>query len=257
MQAIVLDRRDIREYDQIVSLYTRELGKREVLARGVKKILAKQSAFLEPCSVIEADVIRGKQWDHLIRSQPIAFFPSLRKDARRSFFGAYAVLVAHRLVRSHAPDTAIFSLLLGSLRFFAETPSCLPQFLDAYLLKLGGLLGYRPILDRCLLCKTVLKDMIFSDWEGEGSAGFSCAKGGLLCQHCFEEEKNHGQDLLSITLQEVSSMTLFLESDWLVIVQHAISRTEQEHLHRLILSYIRYHSEVRVPDWRPIISSFL
>lgn len=247
MQAIVLDRRDIREYDQIVSVYTREYGKREVLARGVKKILAKQSSFLEPCSLIDAEIIAGKQWDHLIRSQPIALFSSLRKDACRSFFGAYAVAVADRLVRSHAPDTAIFALLLGSLRFFAETPLCLSHFLDVYVLKLLGLLGYRPTLDRCLLCKTV--------WNGEGSAGFSCAKGGLLCPRCFEEEKKNDHGILTVTLREIRSLTLFLTGDWVVIQDHTLVGDEEEKLHRLIFSYIRYHSEVRVPDWRPLVSS--
>ena len=41
MLAIVLSRRDFREFDQIVSLYTKEKGKLEVLARGVKKITSK------------------------------------------------------------------------------------------------------------------------------------------------------------------------------------------------------------------------
>jgi len=37
MKAIVLHRRDFREYDQIVSFYTEEAGKREALAKGIKK----------------------------------------------------------------------------------------------------------------------------------------------------------------------------------------------------------------------------
>ena len=39
MLGIVLSRRDIREFDQLIVFYTREKGKIEVLARGIKKIL--------------------------------------------------------------------------------------------------------------------------------------------------------------------------------------------------------------------------
>ena len=48
MQAIVLSRRDFREFDQMISLYTREQGKLELLARGLKKVTSKNAAHLEP-----------------------------------------------------------------------------------------------------------------------------------------------------------------------------------------------------------------
>jgi len=41
MYGIVLSRRDFREADQVISILTAEEGKREYIARGVKKLLAK------------------------------------------------------------------------------------------------------------------------------------------------------------------------------------------------------------------------
>ena len=61
MLAFVLSRRDFREYDQSISLYTLEKGRLEVLARGVKKILSKNAAHLEPFCLIEAEIIQGKE----------------------------------------------------------------------------------------------------------------------------------------------------------------------------------------------------
>ena len=39
MLAVVLARQDVREYDQIVSFYTQEDGRRDFLVKGVKKII--------------------------------------------------------------------------------------------------------------------------------------------------------------------------------------------------------------------------
>ena len=45
MLSIVLARRDFKENDQIISLFTEEKGKMEVLARGLKKLSVKIRLF--------------------------------------------------------------------------------------------------------------------------------------------------------------------------------------------------------------------
>jgi len=61
MHSIVLSRRDLKEFDQIITLYTLEQGKIEVLAKGVKKILSKNSSSLLEGNLIEAEVIQAKE----------------------------------------------------------------------------------------------------------------------------------------------------------------------------------------------------
>ena len=48
MLAIVLSRRDFREFDQMISVYTKEKGKLNLLARGVKKITSKNALASMP-----------------------------------------------------------------------------------------------------------------------------------------------------------------------------------------------------------------
>ena len=89
MQSIVLSRRDFRENDQVVSFYTLEQGKVEVLARGVKKILSKNAAFLEPFCFVEAEIIAGKEIMHLGSVQPINIFKNIRADFHKSLAAGY------------------------------------------------------------------------------------------------------------------------------------------------------------------------
>jgi hypothetical protein len=80
MEAIVLSRRDFREYDQIITVYTKEQGKLELLARGVKKIVSKNTAHLEPFSYGMIESVPGKEILHLTTAQPLHTFPFIRSN---------------------------------------------------------------------------------------------------------------------------------------------------------------------------------
>ena len=59
-EAFVLDKSDFREHDGMVRLYTEELGKISARARGLKKILSKSSAHLEPFNVVRIRLMHMK-----------------------------------------------------------------------------------------------------------------------------------------------------------------------------------------------------
>ena len=71
MLSIVLSRKDFREHDQIVSLYVKEKGKLSLIVRGVKKIVSKNSAHLEPFSFVNITIEKGKEADYLTRVQSV------------------------------------------------------------------------------------------------------------------------------------------------------------------------------------------
>jgi DNA repair protein RecO len=141
MQSIILSRRDFRENDQIISLYTLEKGKQEVLARGVKKITSKNSAHLELFSFVGVEIVPGKEIDHLTKVQPINYFVNIRKDLQKSLASAYIVNLTDRLVHSGEQDERIFELLKTWLEFVS-----LNQFksmlVDGYIVILLYCLGF-------------------------------------------------------------------------------------------------------------------
>ena len=59
-EAFVLDKSDFREHDGMVRLYTEELGKISARARGLKKILSKSSAHLEPFNFVRVRIMHMK-----------------------------------------------------------------------------------------------------------------------------------------------------------------------------------------------------
>ena len=91
MQTIVLSRRNIREADQIISLYSLEKGKVEVLAKGIKKITSKNSAHLEPFCFSEIEIIPGKELDHLGSTQSLNSFLNIRNNLEKKRLCDYRI----------------------------------------------------------------------------------------------------------------------------------------------------------------------
>lgn len=55
-----MDQEDFKEHDGMVHLYTEELGKVSARARGLKKILSKSSAHLEPLNFVRVRLMHMK-----------------------------------------------------------------------------------------------------------------------------------------------------------------------------------------------------
>lgn len=143
MLSLVLFRRDFREFDQIISLYTKEKGKIAVLARGVKKITSKNSAHLEPFSLVDAEIILGKELARLGAVQPINYFVNIRQDLQKSLAAGYVVSFLDKVLHEGEKDERLFSATLNFLEHLnLQSTICSLQLLDDYIVKLLHCLGY-------------------------------------------------------------------------------------------------------------------
>lgn len=139
MLAIVLSRRDFREADQVVSVYTHEKGKLELLARGVKKITSKNTAHLEPFSVIDIGTAPGKELNVLTSVQGVEYFSAIRQDLHKSMAAQYVVELTDRLVHEGEVDVKLFGLLKSWLGYIDMSQKL---WIDAYIVALLHCLGF-------------------------------------------------------------------------------------------------------------------
>lgn len=142
MLSFVLSRKDFKECDQVISLYTLEKGKVEALAKGVKKIISKNAASLEPFSFIEAEIVPGKQIDRVTRVQNIKLYKNIRADLAKCLAAGYTVNFLDKILQPGAPDKELFNLLGGWLDFLDTSVVFQPILLDAFFVKLYRILGF-------------------------------------------------------------------------------------------------------------------
>jgi DNA repair protein RecO (recombination protein O) len=80
VEAIVLKRTKYGETDRIVTLFTSEVGKIKVLARGVRKITSKRIGSLEVGTCLKAQVIHGRGMDILSQTVIVDSYSNLKSD---------------------------------------------------------------------------------------------------------------------------------------------------------------------------------
>lgn len=253
MQGIVLSRRDWREHDQLISFYTKEKGKVELLARGVKKIISKNAASLEPFSYVLIDSVQGREINLLTTVVPIEFFSSIRHDLEKSL-GAGAIMdILNHLLDVGQRDARLWQSLLSWLRFVEESKNFTPLLIDGLIVVVAEYLGWGAVLEKCVICGKSFRDLISEEFKHNNTVmmrpGFYFAGGGLICTDCRRKKQSIGELIIDSGLKEISDLQLLRTGDWRRIAAFPFSYHEQIHLHRLVYQFLVYHSERELSDW--------
>lgn len=151
-RVFVLKNEPFREQDARVIMYGRTHGKLVAVARGMRKMGAKQLGHLEPLSQADVMIAVGHAFDKLAVAQAVSPRVGLRED-----LGAMAVLgplvhLVEVLTRPGVADESIYDLLLESADVWRSTEQ-LPSpergrlILAAASLRLLDALGEAPNLD--------------------------------------------------------------------------------------------------------------
>lgn len=178
-RAVVLASRPLGEADRIVRLFTREHGRLDAVARGVRRSGSRWGGRLEPFNLVDLLLYPGRSLYTVTQAQPVAVHPRLRTQREALVAAAVACEAAAGLTSEQQPDEAVFDLLvevLGLADAGLAAPAARSPFLCGALFRLLAAAGLRPVLEHCAVC------------GGGGRAlGFSAARGGLVCSACLHE----------------------------------------------------------------------
>jgi DNA repair protein RecO len=149
--AIVVKKELINETDANVVLYTKELGKLEIIAKGVKKLLSKFGGHLEPLNLIEATIIAVNH-KHLTSVLTHNNFFHIRKNYTRLENALRMMAIFNEAIVSSEKDDFLWENILNYLNklnqaavFSEEKESAFIQLLNLeFLIKLGRGLGLLP-----------------------------------------------------------------------------------------------------------------
>ena len=143
-EGIVL-RRDLwREADCRLVIYTREAGKLDLIARGVKKPNSKLAGHLEPFNRLKLMVINGRSKSYVASAQSLDSFYYLKQDLDKLQWAGEWLADFNRLVKDNQVDAKLYSLLASSLVVFNSIkagPIYYRALGSLYLLKLYELMG--------------------------------------------------------------------------------------------------------------------
>jgi len=112
--AIVLMKKTAGESDARAGLYTEELGKIDVIAKGAKKIIAKLSHHLEPMNLIQCSIVSANN-KHLTSALTTNSFSNIRKNEAALFVALKNLEILNQAMVSSEPDKVLWKKLNGFL----------------------------------------------------------------------------------------------------------------------------------------------
>jgi DNA repair protein RecO (recombination protein O) len=239
MFAIVLARNAFRENDEIITIYTNEQGKIDVLARGSKKILSKNSASLEPFCFVDLEVLQGKEHKILGSVQNINSFSGLRKNFQKIILVRHTLDLLNNLTQDNLPDKKIFVFLYSWLKFLNNSNNDLDfiNLFNSFALKLSALLGFLPQLNFCVHCSR--------RYDGAKNWFFYFGGGGIFCWRCKNAQKAMFCDLafLGNTRGQFIKLIITKFED---VSSFGFSQADTVQVHKLVLQFFESFSEKEI-----------
>jgi DNA repair protein RecO (recombination protein O) len=231
--AIIINRQPFRESDKKITVFSESHGKMELVARGARKASSKMSGHLEPLTVSNLMVVKGKQFDYVGGAAMVEGYMDLKSDFNKLNSSGYALLMFLKIFKEYGNDPGIFSLTKSYLDILEERDFSIAGYrfiTNSYLFNLICSLGYMPELYHCTICR--------KSYSGKASL-FDLDKGGLLCADCRQSASPRTLRLKDESvklLQVISSTDMSHIAD---ITAHASSDRE---LISVLGSFVRYHS---------------
>lgn len=173
--AVVLRRRSLGESDRILTVFSREVGKHRLVAKGVLRPGSKLAGHCEPFMVTNMMLARTRSLPILSQAETERAFPNLRTDERRIAAASLMAECVDSLTGEDESQPGIFDLLVSSLELLelGADPEKVQIIFEQLLLREAG---YRPELTVCVNCGAELRPE---------PSGFQIARGGAVCPRCL------------------------------------------------------------------------
>lgn len=226
-EGVVLKELRYRETSKILSVYTKKYGKITVMARGAYRPKSQIIANTQPFSYNEYQLFRGKNFFYLNQGDILDSFYSIREEMERVTYGYYMLELIDKAIPDEQENEKVFKLLIKGLKVLSTLSQEYLKFIVAYEIKFISFLGYKPYLDKCVLCGSTNKSNI----------KFSVYEGGIICDNCFAKDPFS----LQLNREIYESMCGLLYTPLEKTSDVTISKDSLYKLHEIMVEYILYN----------------
>lgn len=208
IQGIVTRRTDFKEHDEIISVFSRELGRVPILVRGAKRPNSRYKALTQLFTYGDFDISKREGLSLLYQGETIDYFSRLKMDYTAMNHAAYVCELVNHVAVDYEADEALFDWLLTILQLMDEGSE--PEGLTvAFELQVLQRLGIALQLHGCSVC------------QSQQIVGFSLSMGGFVCgQHVSYTDRQLVTDsliiktLVALSRQDVTTLaTIKLPSE--------------------------------------------
>ena len=173
-EGIIIKRRNFGETDRMLTIYTKEYGKIEALAKGARKSLSKLGGHIELFYRSDFVIHEGRNIDLVIGAQLANSFSHLQTSSELTNSAYYLSELLYRSTGENIENRQIYYLLNQVL--VKLNKQSYQKLLCYFELKLFSNLGHEPQIDVCAHCHKKIQEKAVFDYREGGSLCMDCAK---------------------------------------------------------------------------------
>ncbi len=121
LHAFILKRKNYGEADKIITVFSRELGKAILIAKGIRKINSRRAGALELLNKVSMIVYKTKGMDSIAEVELVTNNFSLSQDYLKTHVAYQLIELIDKLSVEHQANEEIFELMEKAFTFLATT----------------------------------------------------------------------------------------------------------------------------------------
>jgi DNA repair protein RecO len=150
LTGIILKKQNYKEADQIVTIWTRELGKVRFLAKSLRAAKSKLVYVLPDLGLVEIQVA-GERMPTVVSGRILKNYRNVREDLKKTAIAFYCTEVMLKMTADEQANLEAFNLLVSFLDHLDSASKFNTQYylpLQVFSLKLLASLGFAPLPER-------------------------------------------------------------------------------------------------------------
>ena len=215
------------ESDRILTLFTKENGKIQAIAKGARKTKSNLIGSTDIFCYSDFLLYKGKKLHTVNQADIIDSFYPLREDIYKLSYATYILELIEYSVADGEPNDLLFELLIKTLQVLSDIAEDYNKLLLAFQLKYISFIGYRPQLSLCVECGSELTRSI----------KFNIIQGGTICEKCL----SNNQYEVNITHKTVNYMKMLMYSKLEELDNIDIPKNEEMKIEEMLIKYITSH----------------
>ena len=228
-RCIIIKNIDFKDADKLVTIFSEKEGKIRAVAKGIKKPNSSLRACVQPFAHSFLFLSQSGELGLITQGKVIDFYGHIRDNINLSLATIYLMELLDKSLMENVPYPKLYQSTIEVLTTLnnPEIPYN-PLIFRYYEMLLLIELGYKPVLDKCVVCKNPTKENIISISEG-----------GLICESCSEHSRNN----VFVLGETLAILRLLTNANIKTLSRVKCSENALKQIEQVLEKYLEYYLE--------------
>ncbi len=177
-KGIIIAEKILSDFDKMLTILTPNMGKIECVAKGSRRPKSLLMAGTQFLCFGEYLLYKGGDNYSMNSCETIELFYNIRTDLDKLNSAVYITKIINDVTTENQNSYKVLQLYLNTLYVISNTDKNLELIVSIFRLRLLSILGYRPEIKECKICK-----------KTENLSKFSIKDNGFKCEACGKQDK--------------------------------------------------------------------